>query len=69
MVKGWQDRNIEIVNVFGSNEGAALLSTMRSVPDPEQRARFFPQPNREGISIRLVDFDTEQEISESGGIL
>ena len=42
MVKSWQDRNIEIVNVFGSNEGAALLSTMRSVPDPEQRARFFP---------------------------
>ena len=66
MVKSWQDRNIEIVNVFGSNEGAALLSTMRSVPDPEQRARFFPQPNREGISIRLVDFETEQKISESG---
>jgi acyl-CoA synthetase len=66
MVKGWQDRNIEIVNVFGSNEGAALLSTMRSVPDPEQRARFFPQPNRQGISIRIVDFDTGQEITESG---
>lgn len=65
MVKGWQDRNIEIVNVFGSNEGAALLSTMRSVPDPEERARFFPQPNRQGVSIRIVDFATEEEIVES----
>ena len=65
MVKGWQDRNIEIVNVFGSNEGAALLSTMRSVPDPEERARFFPQPNRQGVSIRIVDFATEEEITVS----
>lgn len=66
MVAGWQERGIEIVNVFGSNEGAALLSTMRSVPDPEERARFFPRPEREGVVVRLVDLDTAEEITETG---
>ena len=49
MVEGWQERGIEIVNVFGSNEGAAMLSTMANVPDPAERARFFPKPTHAGI--------------------
>lgn len=66
MVQGWQERGIEIVNAFGSNEGAAMLSTMRTVPDPVQRARLFPLPSRAGIDVRLVDLDTGAEITESG---
>lgn len=66
MVAGWQDRGIEIVNVFGSNEGAAMLSTMASVPDPKQRARFFPRPEREGVKIRLIDLATDDLIDEPG---
>lgn len=66
MVSGWQDKGIEIVNVFGSNEGAALLSTMASVPDPKQRARFFPEPVREGVKIRLVDLSTNEEVDDPG---
>ncbi len=68
MVAGWQDKGIEIVNVFGSNEGAAMLSTMASVPDPKQRARFFPRPNREGVKIRLIDLATGDVIDESGHV-
>ena len=66
MVEGWQERGIEIVNVFGSNEGAAMLSTMASVPNPTERARFFPKPTRPGIETRLVDLDSGEEITEPG---
>jgi len=66
MVEGWQQRGIEIVNVFGSNEGAAMLSTMANVPDPNERARFFPAPARLGIQARLVDLETGDEINEPG---
>ena len=66
MVAGWQDRGIEIVNVFGSNEGAALLSTRAEVPDPTERARYFPMPERPGMSVRLVDLDTGEEIRATG---
>ncbi len=63
MVEGWQKRGIEIINVFGSNEGAALLSTMASVPDPTERARYFPVPTRRGVEVRLVDLDSGEEIT------
>lgn len=66
MVAGWQDKGIEIVNVFGSNEGAAMLSTMASVPDPKQRARFFPRPEREGVEVRLVALSTGAVIEVAG---
>ena len=66
MVEGWQERGIEIVNIFGSNEGAAMLSTKANVPDATERARFFPKPTREGIETRLVDIDSGQEITEPG---
>lgn len=65
MVEGWDERGIEIVNVFGSNEGAALLSTEASVPDPGLRSRYFPRPSGHGIEVRLVDPDTEQDITET----
>ncbi|MCP4086973.1 MAG: long-chain fatty acid--CoA ligase [Actinomycetia bacterium] len=66
MVEGWQARGIEIVNGFGSNEGAAMLSTMAMVPDPSDRARHFPRPDRSGVKTRLVDLDSGAEITEAG---
>ena len=68
MVEGWQERGIEIVNVFGSNEGAAMLSTMAAVPDPTERARYFPVPDRPGVDVRLVDLADESVISSAGTI-
>jgi len=68
MVEGWQARDIEIVNVFGSNEGAAMMSTMAAVPDPTERARFFPVPEREGVEVRLVDLADESEITAAGTV-
>lgn len=77
MVKGWQERHgVTVMNVFGSNEGTSLFSTGEAIPDPEQRARYFPRFGARGvewpasfpakISTRLVDPETEREIVEPG---
>lgn len=69
---------IEVVNYFGSNEGAALSSTPQDIPDREHRARYFPRfgvpgfqwslRNAQRVRTRLVDPDTEREITESGQV-
>lgn len=47
MIRSYQARHgIEIVNLFGSNEGVSLASGPTEVPDPEERARFFPRFGR-----------------------
>jgi cyclohexanecarboxylate-CoA ligase len=77
MVRGWQERHgVTVMNVFGSNEGASLFSTGEAIPDPEQRARFFPRFGAEGVDwlaafpakirTRLVDPETGAEISLPG---
>lgn len=44
MVKGFQDRlGLPVINIFGSNEGMSLVSGAQDVPDPVERARYFPR--------------------------
>ena len=66
---------VQITNFFGSNEGASFPSTYRDVPDPAQRAAYFPRFGEgfewdsklhDRIFTRLVDPETEQEITEAG---
>lgn len=67
---------IEVVNYFGSNEGASMSSSPADMPDRTQRARFFPRvgvpgyawslSNSRKISTRLVDLDTGKDITRSG---
>ncbi|HEX7660594.1 MAG TPA: class I adenylate-forming enzyme family protein [Pseudonocardiaceae bacterium] len=77
MVAGWQDRlGINVLNMFGSNEGVCLLSTAIDFPDPEQRAAYFPRYGAPGVNwscramdqvaIRLVDTTTGEEITRPG---
>ncbi|HTJ35721.1 MAG TPA: class I adenylate-forming enzyme family protein [Dactylosporangium sp.] len=77
MVRGWQERHgIGIINFFGSNEGISLLTDPHDVPDPEQRARFFPRYGVPGYtwssrvtewtSVRLVDPATGAEVTAPG---
>ncbi len=76
MVRGWQERGIGIINFFGSNEGIALLTDPHDVPDPAQRARYFPRYGTPGhtwssriaewTSVRLVDPVTGDEVTEPG---
>lgn len=76
LIEGWAGRGIEVTNVFGSNEGAGLISGVAAVPDYADRARFFPRFGATGqdfparghaVSLsRLVDPATEEEITEPG---
>ncbi|MDM7955098.1 class I adenylate-forming enzyme family protein [Blastomonas sp.] len=77
-IKGFaEDYGIELCNIYGSNEGASLFSDARSMPDHTERARYFPRMGVEGIEwpdslastmiqTRLVDLETEQDITEPG---
>lgn len=77
MVRGWQEEHgIGIINFFGSNEGVGLLSSPTDVPDPDERAQFFPRYGAPGatwssrvsewIDVRLVDVVTGEDITTPG---
>ena len=69
---------IEVINYFGSNEGAALASTPQDIPDQQDRANYFPRlgvpgfqwnaVNSTKVLTRLVDVDTNEEITEPGRV-
>ncbi len=77
MIQGWErDRGVEVLNLFGSNEGLCLFGCPDTIPDPADRGRLFPRPGdrsfswraragRETLS-RLVDLDTGADITEPG---
>ncbi len=77
MVKTWQEQyGLPIVNIFGSNEGTCLISGAGDVPDPEERAQFFPRFGVKGfdwpakiagsIETKLIDLQSGEEITEPG---
>ena len=79
MIRGFRDRfGIEIVNMFGSNEGMSLASGPAHTTDPEQRATFFPRfgrkevhwPQRAAtlIETRLIDPGQGTEIVAAGAV-
>jgi acyl-CoA synthetase (AMP-forming)/AMP-acid ligase II len=77
MIEAWErDRGVEVLNLFGSNEGLCLFGCPDTVPDPADRGRLFPRPGdpsfpwrsrvgRESRS-RLVDPETGAEITRPG---
>ncbi|GAC56578.1 putative fatty-acid--CoA ligase [Gordonia hirsuta DSM 44140 = NBRC 16056] len=78
-VRGWQEEmGIAVINFFGSNEGIGLLSSPEDFPDPDDRARYFPRYGAPGITwasrvsewitLKLVDQDTGEEITEPGRV-
>lgn len=77
MVRGWQDKfNIPIINFFGSNEGVGLLSSHVDLPNPDDRARFFPRYGAKDVTwsiglsewadVKIFDLITGEEITEPG---
>lgn len=77
MVAGFaQDYGIEILNIFGSNEGICLTSGPKDLPDHAERAQFFPRFGVEGLmwdnragdflKTRLVNSVSGQEVTELG---
>ena len=71
-----KDYGIEILNIFGSNEGICLASGPQELPDHVERAHFFPRfgvaglewANRAGnrVKTRLVSLESGEEVSETG---
>ncbi|MBO9647429.1 MAG: acyl--CoA ligase [Variovorax sp.] len=69
---------VEVVNYFGSNEGAALSSTPQDIPDRRQRTRYFPRigvpgfdwslSNASKVRTRLVDLDSGEDIHGPGRV-
>ena len=79
MIAGFKSEfGIEVVNIFGSNEGMSLLSDPFDVPEPEDRATFFPRFGRSEfkwdnrvarqISTKLIDINSGEEIVHQGQI-
>lgn len=76
MVRTFHEKyGVQIVNYFGSNEGASFPSAQKDVPDAAERAVLFPRLGKgfqwnavlhDRIFTRLVDPETEQEITEAG---
>lgn len=73
MVKGWQDTyGISVINYFGSNEGIALASSATDVPDPVERASYFPRYGVAGLTWDAGDaiaFETRLRDTVSGDII
>jgi acyl-CoA synthetase (AMP-forming)/AMP-acid ligase II len=77
MIEGYRDRfGIQVVNIFGANEGVAFISGPGEIPDPALRAKYFPRFGRREfkwparvsgmIETRIVDVESGQEILEAG---
>jgi len=62
MVQGFQERlGLPVINIFGSNEGMTLITGPDDVPDPVERASFFPAE----LIITPWFGNTPQQIMES----
>ena len=65
-----------VINIFGSNEGASFTSGPKELPDPAERAQYFPRfgvPEYKWHSrvaaqmqTKLVDPETKKVITEPG---
>jgi acyl-CoA synthetase (AMP-forming)/AMP-acid ligase II len=62
-----RDFGLEVVNMYGSNEGIALYSTPETAPDPEVRASMFRRPGPEAdLKTKVVDPDSGDEVTANG---
>jgi acyl-CoA synthetase (AMP-forming)/AMP-acid ligase II len=77
MVRGFAEKyGVQIINYFGSNEGAALTGSDIDIPDPALRAQYFPRAGVPGLAwristtrkirTRLVDLETGDDIEATG---
>ena len=76
MVRTFHEKyGVQIVNYFGSNEGASFPSAQKDVPAAAERAVLFPRLGEgfrwkallhDRIFTRLIDPETEHEITEAG---
>jgi acyl-CoA synthetase (AMP-forming)/AMP-acid ligase II len=79
VVRGFRERfGVEVINFFGSTEGASLVSAPQDMPDPALRALYFPRfgipafewrhPAHRLVQTRLVDLSSGEEITTPGRV-
>jgi len=72
-----QDYKVKIYNIYGSNEGIALISSPTDVPDREQRAVMFPRnvsvdrfwgggKAADYVRSKVIDVDSGQTLEQTG---
>jgi acyl-CoA synthetase (AMP-forming)/AMP-acid ligase II len=77
MIEAWErGRGVEVLNLFGSNEGLCLFGCPDTIPDPADRGRLFPRPGDPSFAwrakagretrSRLVDLETGEDITGPG---
>ena len=77
MVESFQNKyDLTVQNIFGSNEGATLLSARNEIEDPHLRAQYFPRFGVEGldwsnpvsklVKTKLISVEANKEINEPG---
>ena len=61
------DYGIEVINMYGSNEGIALYATPANAPDANTRATDFRRPDvGESFATKVADPETGEEFTEIG---
>ncbi len=70
------DYGVAIYNIYGSNEGIALISSPTAIPDSRARAGLFPRGGcglenwrgelYESVESKVIDPDDGRELSEPG---
>lgn len=76
MVRTFYEKyGVQIVNYFGSNEGASFPSALKDIPNPSERAVLFPRLGdgrkwkallHDRVFTRLIDVETGEAITEAG---
>ncbi len=77
MIEAWErGRGVEVLNLFGANEGLCLFGCPDTIPNPADRGRLFPRPGDQSFNwrtrimretrSRLVDVETGEDIVEPG---
>ncbi len=66
------DYRVKIFNIYGSNEGIALISSPEAIPDPQLRAGLFPRSggknspwrgeNHQAVQSKVIDIDSGVEL-------
>lgn len=75
LIHSWKDiHGVDLINYFGSNEGATFLSDAEDVPDAQLRSLYLPRfgpknlswHNRIGkmVDSKIIDLETGEEITE-----
>ncbi len=62
-----RDFGVDVVNIYGSNEGIALYCAPEKAPEPEVRAAMFPRPGADDyLKTRVADPESGAEVVAIG---